>query len=228
MKNYRVVKTEKRNNGTIIHHVDEGETHPTQYEYVAVWGGLAWSAEKNPAYYCILGQELLSEEYRSHERLPGKIKFFAEFQAASVLSCHDFFLKLTDALVYYHCTEIYTLKDDEFYSPYVSAYDDYLQEKKLSGVAHLENAPYADNFQGGLTIVNHWLQSGKLELPEGSIVRNQLKTIEDSDLADSPEKKFIAVNALRYVIGAFQKFQPRVYPDDYFSSRRRRGGWMAT
>jgi len=45
----------------------------------------------------------------------------------------------------------------------------------------------------------------EINIPEDSIVYKQLKTISREHLQDRPEVHFYAVNALRFVMGAFFK-----------------------
>ena len=69
-------------------------------------------------------------------------------------------------------------------------------------------APFADNFRIGLSLIQSWRDRGLLEIPGDTVIYNQLKSITKADLEESPETKFHALNALRFAIGAFEKYRP--------------------
>jgi hypothetical protein len=88
-----------------------------------------------------------------------------------------------------------------------SAYEQYRFDKKIY-LGRLEQAPFAENFQLSIALINDWLKTCRLELPEHSIARQQLKRISKQELDDKPENKFYAINGLRYAVAAFHKFKP--------------------
>jgi hypothetical protein len=186
---------------------------------------LEWPIGSTPAYYVILGLEHEELDYLGGKKRQGPLKFFAEFEAPSVLSLNDFFKQLTDDISKYYCTRIFTHKVDE-YESFAQSYEDYLRDKELKS-AYSDEAPYAENFNWGLAQINDWVSRGKLELPEYSKIRDQLKGISEEELEESPETKFLRINALRYLLGGFLKYAPQPVPDWIFRGRGRKLGWMA-
>ena len=60
-------------------------------------------------------------------------------------------------------------------------------------------------------MINEWMRMKALEIPENSLVYSQLKNVVVPNLEESPEKRFYAINGLRFVIAAFQK-----YPESHY------------
>lgn len=88
------------------------------------------------------------------------------------------------------------------------AYSDYTNRKKVFS-GQVEMAPFADNFLVGVSLIKDWLDAGRLLLPPETIVYKQLKQIGRTELA-APDvrEKYFAVNALRFTIGALEKYTP--------------------
>jgi hypothetical protein len=225
MKKYSVLEATKGKDGIITHKVDTGYGDPKLFRYVRVWAGLQWPKGPTPAYYIILGLEHQERDYLGGKKRRGPLRFFAEFEAPSVLSLNDFFKQLTDDISKYYCTRVFTHTEDE-YESFVQSYEDYLRDKELKS-AYPDEAPYSENFNWGLAQINDWMSRGKLELPNDSEVRAQLKSISEEDLGEAPETKFLRINALRYLLGGFLKYAPEPVPDWIFRGGRRKLGWMA-
>lgn len=151
----------------------------------------------------------------------GKFIFFAEYQPKSLVDLDRFLLKLTDDIVRFHCTEVYTLLGDE-YQGYKETYENYLRDNNIK-LGTLREAPFCNDFLLGTSLINRYRTENKLSLPEG-IVKQEFNNLFKVSMDDSPETKFPAINALRYVIGAFHKYAPRPVPD--WISQKKKRSWM--
>jgi hypothetical protein len=214
MKDYVVVKAQRMDRGGISHVVlREGGGTYTQ-RYAAIRAGLSWPLGDMKAYHCVVGEIRAAHEQR------GRLELLSEREYESV-SIEAIFDHLTDDLTVMLCSNVYTLTEDIGEKDFIEAYQAYMIEKKVN--ARLDQAPFADNFALGIYLVNDWLRMGRLVLPEKSIVREQLKRISKYELApqEHPEQKYHAINGLRYVLAAFQKFVPP--SKRRVSSKRRRG-----
>ncbi len=222
MEDYDLIKCERRPNGIVIHHVasKDGETRIVKYSDVRA--GLSWPQASAPAYYCMLGEEFLTEE-EGIQKQKGGLRWFAEYEFPG-LSLNDFFAKLTDDCVQFGCHKIYTDMGENC-RDFVIEFGDYVREKSIRQ-GDLDPAPFVDNFFLGVSIIEDWTRTKRLELPQDTIVYEQLKRITKPDLEESPELIFYAVNALCFVVAAFHKYRP------YHSPKRRPRmdlgphGWM--
>jgi len=214
MTDYIVTRALKISGGIshVILRAEDGGTETMRY--AAIRAGLSWPRADMMAYHCVVGEIRAAHEHR------GRLKLLTEREYPNV-SIEIVFDRLTDDLTMTLCSDVYTLTDEKLYTDYIDAYQAYMIEKKVS--ARLDQAPFADNFQLGIYMINDWLRMGRLELPEKSIVREQLKRISKYELEPKqhPERKYHAINGLRYVLAAFQKFVP---PSKRRVSRKRRRG----
>lgn len=196
-----VVKSRRTEKGIIVLEFDNGETK----EYRAIRGGISWPvmAENLPGYYCILGEEYSRWTDR------GKITLLREHEAADILtSLTTFFTKLTDDAKLYLCETFYGVIGEiqgEDSSGYAETLQHSMYEKQTAG--QLEEAPWADRPDLGLYHIKSWMGKAQLELPEGSLVREQLKMVE-TDKVKQLSQRFNAVNALRFVVCGFEKYKP--------------------
>ena len=209
-----VVKARRRENGIIVHELDNGESK----EYLAVRGGLSWplmAGEKLLlAYYCTIGEELIPAAQR-RENQRGKLILLSEYEAPDILSLPEFFTKLTDDAKLFECNTYYAITKEfqgEDYSGYTETFQKFMYEKQIT--VHLEEAPWADRPDLGIYYINEWTQKGLLELPEGSLVRNQLRMMVAERVNQLPQM-FNAVNALRFVVCGFEKYKPNPTPKDW-------------
>lgn len=223
MEKYNVVKTEMTKQRVVIHRLDVGTENLEARRYTGVYGGLSWAMGSLPPYYCILGEEWKDPDILNKEGRQGPLMFFAEQRAESLLELDRFYLKLTDDVVRYHCTRMYALMGDERQDQ-IEVYQDYLRKNNI-GLGTLDEAPFSSDFLLGVSLINRWITKGKLILPEGP-VKDELKELSKESLEENPETKFLAVNALRYVIGVFYKYAPKPLPDRFYR-KKRRVGWMA-
>lgn len=220
-----VAKARRREDGIIVHELDSGE----EKLYLAVRGGLSWPfmAEKvSPAYYCIVGEELISAAQRK-ENQRGKLILLSEHEAPDILLLSPFFMKLTDDVKLLECNTFYTVTEKfqgEDYSGYTEAFRKFIYEEQIG--VHLEEAPWADKPDLGVFYINEWMKKGLLELPEGSLVRNQLRMTVAEKVNQLPQM-FNAVNALRFVVCGFEKYKPNPTPKDW-RKKVPHGTWRTT
>lgn len=184
-----------RNNDVI--HKEEGSEH----RYIAVRCGLSWPTSESPAYYCILAEEYVKDYGNGKRR--GKLVLLAEYDHEA-LNIDSFFQRMTDDLSLFNCSSICTNLDD--YPDYAQLFMEYTNDNKVNG--DLCHAPYADNFTLGIGLITDWGKSGLIELSPEAVASQQINSIARQHLADAPDRDFYAVNALRYVIGYFQKNRP--------------------
>ena len=204
MQNYNVVKAKKAENGIITHILDMGDGKQKTVRYYDVRAGLSWPTVTSPGYYCILGEEYYETDRYEGAKRKGNLTLLAEHEFPGI-SLDELFGKLTDDTSLVRCSRIFADMSDE-YSGYIDSFRTFVTGIKNSG--YPDQAPYADNFLLGVSRIRDWTKSGKLDIPEKTIIRSQLKGISKADLADSPETIFYAVNALRFVVGAFFKHRP--------------------
>jgi len=196
-----VIETKKESDGTIVHNLNTGEI----LKYQAVRGGICWPLKDRKPYYCIIGEQWTPTHAFTEERKRGKLVMFAEGEQ-SITKFVKFLTELTDSIKLYRCDELYTSMHDE-YRDYIRAFSDYQQERGMTE-GRLDYAPYMDNFALGLSVIQEWVIMGMIDLPEGSIVRAQLRAIDASKLVETPEKTYHAINGLRYVLAGYQKYPP--------------------
>ena len=215
-----VVRSRLTDKGIIVLEFDNGETKP----YRAIRGGVSWPVmeENLPAYFCILG-----EEYSKWTEW-GKLILLSEHEAPDVLtSLNTFFTKLTDDAKLYLCKTFYTVIEGlqgENNRGYAEALQNFMHGKQTS--CSLEEAPWADRPDLGLYHIKSWIAKSLLELPEGSLVREQLKMVETDKVKQLPQR-FNAVNALRFVICGFEKYKPPKPTDSNWRAGMLEGSWKS-
>lgn len=177
-----------------------------------------------PGYHCILGEEYVYTNRDDEKVQRGKLHLLCEYEHSG-MSIDMMFGELTDNVVQLHCGTVYahTMQEQAEYADYQKAYRDFCYKKKVR-LGRLDQAPFAENFQLGIALIKDWLRTGRLVLPEQSIVREQLKRISKQELNDKPEDKFYAINGLRFAVAAFHNFEPVRHRGAY---KQRRRGAMA-
>jgi len=198
-----IVKSSRTEEGIIIHELNNGD----RKQYLAVRGGLSWPlmADKVlPACYCVVGEELINAAQR-RENQRGKLILLSEHEAPEILSLPTFFTKLTDDVRLLGCNTFYAVTMEfqgRDYSADTEVFRKFMYEKQIA--VHLEEAPWADRPDLGINYINEWIKKGLLELPEGSLVRNQLRMVVAEKIDQLPQT-LNAVNALRFVVSGFEK-----------------------
>lgn len=215
MEGYNVIKAGRNENGITTHTIaTKGGEKILRYHDIRA--GLSWPTEAAPGYYCILGEQYQDvQRFEGLERR-GELLLLAEHEFAGI-SLNELFAKLTDDTSMLECRSIYT-DTEEAFRGHVEAYWEFSYKAGVKA-GNLTQAPYTGNFLLGVSWIQDWAKSGLLSIPETSLVYSQLKTISKADLAESPETRFYAINALRFVVGAFHKYRPS---HTHFVPRRRK------
>lgn len=164
---------------------------------IGVRCGLSWPNSKNPGgYFCLVAQEakrLITGEY--------PLLVIRESQAMTMTALFE---KMFDDMGLFGCMEIFTDLSSRF-GTYIHALDSYKRAKRDLQEARIKPAPYAEAFLHGNDMITKWIKVIKgLTIPKDFIIRSQLREIRESDLDGEPQEKFFAMNALRYVLGAFE------------------------
>jgi hypothetical protein len=160
--------------------------------------GLSWPTSISPAYLCLIGQKVASIPTGKY---PLRVIKEGEAQTPGEL-----FQKMFNEMGAFYASEIYTeipFNTTEKNMNWVLAFDRCRKERNLQSV-RLHRAPYFQDFTHGTLLIKEWLQEGALYIPKETAIHEQLRTIEKEDLQTNPEGRFYAVNALRYVVAAFE------------------------
>jgi hypothetical protein len=182
-----------------------------QKEFSAVRAGLSLATPTAGGYWIVMGQE-----HRGGTRFdwqtpePGKILFLEEHQSSSMFFPH-ILDSLTDAAARHLFHDVYLDydEDEKQKTDEVSFLRDLIYKKNLARPISFSTAPFYKDFFFGISIINNFLECGLLELPDNCLAKEQLKQLKKADLKPGEgETKFEALNALRFVIGAFRKYEP--------------------
>jgi hypothetical protein len=164
-------------------------------------------------FFCpkILLAVFLSEDFigwpeRGEKVQRGKLRLLSECLHSDI-SIDELFQKLSDDAVRLYAESIYTNVDGEQNADFVTAFEQYRYDNNIR-LGSLKQAPFAETFDIGASLVLSWLKSGRLDIPSDSIVFDQLKQFSIQDLSDRPNEKFYAINALRHCVSGFQKYGP--------------------
>jgi hypothetical protein len=154
----------------------------------------------------------LGEEYRpgkrfeGQEKLRGKLLLLSEGRSEKPYP-QDLYRLLTDGCASFLGTSVYTDLGNE-HEGNAALFREWMYEN--SSRVTLYDAPYRGNFAFGISIIGKWFDEGLLELPEDSLVRKQLKQLTAGDFEEGDvEVRYFAVNALRFVVAAFDKAPAR-------------------
>jgi hypothetical protein len=197
-----VVEVKRTNHGTIIHKLSDGSTK----EWRAIMAGLSLPTEEANGYFIILAEEWTGggTVFEGQKPRRGKILLLAEKEIQSPF-LNDTLKPFTDECSLFGCREAYAgfAEDDEDIDE-VKLAREYLYDEHLN--ISLRPAPYFKKFKTGVDIIRDFLDKALLALPEDSLAAQQLNSLSQDDLLEKPEVKFVAVNGLRFAMGAFHKF----------------------
>lgn len=153
-------------------------------------GALVWATSHSPNYYCVFAQK---DEVNPQGKSP--LLLLSEGEAELP---RDLFQKLVKDARRYACGQFYVGFDRKNWE-FVNLFRDFCQYQRIPNI-ELTKAPLIENFNLGVALIKEWAKA--LEVPESSILRNQLKDMEMSDVDDKPEERFYAVNALRFIVAS--------------------------
>lgn len=220
-----VAKATPQPNGAIVVETAEGK----KFTCSAVRGGISWPllSANMPAYYCILGEEWIGGTRFQDQEVPrGRLRLLCEYEADIHSSLTSLFVKLTDDTDLCQCSTLYGIIEEykgDDYKGFPDALNSFIHDKSIG--VRLEEAPMAKNPAIGIEHVIDWNTKGLLELPEESLLRQQLRSLKPEDAKDLPER-LNAVNALRFVVCGFEKYKPTLTVKDW-RSKIKRGTWRS-
>jgi hypothetical protein len=203
--------------GTITLTIDPGTGQIEYRKYRAIRGGLSWPTANSPGYYVIVGELAVDERLTRFEGVEirrGKLHLLCERTVDSAF-LGGLAEKLSDDAARYGATTVYTeivVAEDGGYDERATMMRELLVATKRP--VSLMRAPYTEDaksargesLQLSLSWVEEWIRQARLELPEDSLCRQQLKAISRSDLDDpDAEPRIYAARALGFVVSAFHK-----------------------
>ena len=195
------VLSAERGNGKIVLYIIDQDGKKHTIAYLAIRCGLSFPVPgRSPGVAVFFAERRIS--FESNQR---RIKLLAEVDR-SELSMGLFFNLITDTAARLGCNAIFTDVDEEN-TDNLKAFHDFCYTEKAS-VGRLREAPYAGYFAFGISILKEWVSCGQLEIESGNMVHEELKRITHQDLAEHPEVRFPAINALRFGIGSLYKNPP--------------------
>ena len=199
-------------NNRIIH---EG-ADDKKAEYIAIRGGLSLpvilrvKGGMSPFYFICIGQ-LWDERsrYEGYKEQMGKLVVLCEDVFEEHLNQNRFFKALTDAARRFWCDEFYTNiegDDPQEDPPSITAFKRFISENKVTPYTTIKQAPFAEDFHFRVALIRRYLSEGRVTIPDGSILKNQLRSITDDDWTN--DSLFHAINACGYVLASFWKSPP--------------------
>jgi hypothetical protein len=156
--------------------------------------GLSWPTPVSPGFYCLVGQ--LSKNL-PNGRYPLRLLKEGKEHILNVL-----FQNLFDDMGQFSAFELFSDLSFKFQN-YLLDFNQHYMNRKLQDVK-LAPAPFYQSFPHGVYVVRSWIKDEALHLPTDTITREQLKMIKEEDLREGVEGQFYAINALRYVVSAFE------------------------
>ncbi|MGD0662167.1 MAG: hypothetical protein ABSD38_29270 [Syntrophorhabdales bacterium] len=219
-----IEKTEK---GLLVQELENGEKRT----YVAVRGGISWPLvpQKLPAYFCIYGEEWREGTRFEGQEKRGRLCFLYEYEAPDTIPMllTSFFTKIVAAATRYRCRTFYTVTEvsrGEDYREYAAQFRSFVYAKRAD--VHLQEAPWNEKPDLGIHRIWEWKEKALLEIPEGSLIRAQLQTLQAEELMALPET-LNAVNALRFVVYGFEEYKPPKPGRENWRSRVKTGSsWL--
>lgn len=174
---------------------DDGKKVDRQFTGSRV--GLSWPVNENPGgYYCIVAQEAarsilgVQPLWVVSEYIP------LTFEALVTRMFND--------MGYYGAFEIFSDITESSHS-FIEALEMQRRRDRNLQEIRLKPAPYPDKFLLGSNAITKWIKVIKgLTIPRNFFIHSQLKGMRQNDLRPGVEESFYAVNALRYVVTAYE------------------------
>lgn len=158
-------------------------------------GALVWPTINSPGYYCIFGQR---DDVTPQGKLP--LQFLGE---ASLELPKQIYQKVMQDAKRFVCYEFYNDYQDGN-DELIRAFYEYCRYQRNANVKFTK-APFSKSFHIGILLIKEWIKKNALNIPNDTILREQLKNIDTADLTEKPEEKFFAVNALRFIVATVEK-----------------------
>ncbi len=171
---------------------EEGKT--TREHFRGVRCGLAWPTAASPGFYCLVGQLFKN---LPNGRYPLRLLKEGQGHVLNVL-----FQNLFDDLGQFGAYEIFGDLSSRFQS-YILDFNQHYRSRRLQEVK-LTPAPFYQSFSHGIYVIRSWIKDEALHVPTETIIRDQLKMIKEEDLKGDVEDRFFGINALRFVVSAYE------------------------
>jgi hypothetical protein len=171
---------------------EEGKT--TREHFRGVRCGLAWPTAISPGFFCLVGQFSKS---LPNGRYPLRLLKEGQGHVLNIL-----FQNLFDDLGQFGAYEIFGDLTSKFQS-YILDFNQHYTSRRLQEVK-LTPAPFYQSFSHGIYVIRSWIKDEALHIPTGTITRDQLKIIKEEDLKGDVEDRFFGINALRFVVSAYE------------------------
>jgi hypothetical protein len=216
---YKLIRGERFPNGVVKHHIISPGDVEDERKFFDVRMALTPPAGGNNGYFLVGGEAWFDKRLYAGDR--GDICIVYEYDHETI-SLDSFFHKLTDTYSAYCASEIYM--DTETHPDFLDKLHDYIDNHNIQGIS-IEEAPYVDFYLGAALIMDAG-KKGILDIPTDYLVKSEMDQFTRKDLENAPEVNFPRVNALRFLIGGFDKYPPiRVEP--YRPENYHEQGWMA-
>lgn len=205
----------------------------TVRKFAAMRAAMSWPRfELNlNGYFCILGEEAVGvPHFQGKERRRGMVRLLHEWEAPDIYTSRDvLFTNLIGAATRYKFEVVYGETEKLFGEDFrerVKMFQTFVYNKESNLHLYLQQPPSADDLDTSIMIVNSWLHRGLLDIPEKSILHEQLKSMKTTDLKDL-RNKLCAVNALRLAIAGFEADPPPDPSQRNWRKNLREGSWKA-
>lgn len=198
--------------------VKKSEKEKISFFVKEIRGSLLWPTVNTPGYLCVMGQKTGINVY-------GKCPLFLIEEAVEQLS-KDLFEKLIEFRKRFSCRQFYNDFKPENQSIKRLFYHHCRYERVPS--IELTRAPLVENFNLRMDLVREWVKNEGLEVPEGTILCDQLERMSPGDLSEKPEERFFAVNTLSYILASLERdgsWRAPEFVERKRSARGDPGGW---
>ena len=162
--------------------------------YSITCAGLSWPSGNSQGYYCIFG---LKKESTTRGKKP--LVLLAEGQHHPM---EKFFEKLTFYANRLYCERLFANNENEKFEDSLRKF---VRERKIDNIRLFDSS---EDFQHGTTLISQRKTDHALEIPENTILREQVRIMTPEDLKDKPEERFYAVMALCRVLSFFEFYPP--------------------
>lgn len=106
---------------------------------------------------------------------------------------------------YYQCQIFYADLLKKRNIDFVSMFNDYSRFTRDVTI-NLQAAPFAMKYNAGLALVQEYVESDALEMPQDSKILSQLGKIKEEDTTkEIIDEEFYAIKALMYILGSIEK-----------------------
>ena len=172
--------------------------------------GLSWPSAGSPGFYVILGQ--LSQP------LPNGRRPLLLVKEGSHHIVSNLFQEMLDSMGEFQAYEIFSDVSSK-YQNYVLDFYHFHNTRRLQKIRLLP-APFFQSFSHRIYVTKKWVQEEALYIGETAVTREQLRSIREEDLKQNAEEVFGGINALGYVVAAFDvsDYSPpakrKIFPKD--------------